>query len=303
MPSSENEFVILGDTPAAAAPTSPVTATGVREAVKSAYGKVAAGESSCCGPTSSCCAGPGAGADEDALVRAFGYTEVELEALPDGANLGLSCGNPGAIAALQPGEVVLDLGAGAGFDVFLAAARVGNTGHVHGVDMTREMVKRARGNAVEFRKRTGLENVTFHLGEIEALPLPDASVDAVISNCVLNLSPEQDKVWREIGRVLKPGGRVAISDIALRRPLPAAIKADVEALVGCIAGASLLEDTLNMMRDAGLTDVKAETHDSAITAMLDVTDPLAQKIMAEIPAGTGPSDFATSALFSARKPA
>lgn len=275
--------------------------TTIHEAVQQAYGRIAAGASfSCCGSSSSCCGG---GGDADALAEALGYSAEQLAAIPDGANLGLSCGNPTALAELNPGEAVLDLGSGAGFDVFIAAAKVGAAGHVHGVDMTREMVARARQNTAAFRKRTGLDNVTFHLAQIESLPLPDASVDVVISNCVVNLSPDQPAVWKEIARVLKPGGRLSISDLALLRPLPEAVKADVEALVGCIAGASLLADTEAMVREAGLADLGVERHDGALAAMLDPSDPLHARILAQLPAGTTPSDFVTSALFTARKPA
>lgn len=274
-------------------PDSPVHA-----AVQDHYGAIAAQGGGCCGPASACCGGAG---DPQALARALGYGADELAAVPEGANLGLSCGNPSALAALAPGETVLDLGSGGGFDVFIAAARVGSRGHVHGVDMTREMVARARSNAAAFKRRTGLANVTFHLAPIEALPLPDASIDAVLSNCVVNLSPDQPRVWKEVARVLRPGGRVAVSDLALLRPLPEAVKADVEALVGCIAGASLLEDTLAMMRAAGLEEVQAERHDGALGAMLDPSDPLALKILGMLPPGTAPGDFVTSAVFTARK--
>lgn len=275
--------------------------TAIHDTVKQAYGRIAAGASfSCCGSSSSCCGG---GGDADALAEALGYSAEQLAAIPDGANLGLSCGNPTALAGLEPGEVVLDLGSGAGFDVFIAAAKVGAAGHVHGVDMTREMVARARQNAAAFRRRTGLENVTFHLAQIEAIPLPDASVDVVISNCVVNLSPDQPAVWKEIARVLKPGGRLSVSDLALLRPLPEAVEADVEALVGCVAGASLLSDTEAMIREAGLADLGIERHDGALAAMLDPSDPLHARILAQLPAGTTPSDFVTSALFTARKPA
>lgn len=270
----------------------------VHDAVRSHYGRIAQGGGSCCGPASSCCGGGGA----DDVARALGYSAAELAAIPSGANLGLSCGNPTALAALAAGEVVLDLGSGAGFDAFIAAARVGASGHVHGVDMTEAMLVRARQNAEAFTRRTGLANVTFHAGQIEALPLPDASVDVVLSNCVVNLSPDQPRVWREVARVLKPGGRVSVSDLALLRPLPAAVKADVEALVGCIAGAALLEDTLAMLRDAGLVEVHAERHGEAIQAMLDPADPLHTRILGMLPAGTAPADFVTSAVFSARKP-
>ena len=157
--------------------------------------------------------------------------------MPDGANLGLSCGNPAALAALKSGEVVLDLGSGGGFDVFIAGRKVGASGRAIGVDMTAEMISRARGNAASYREQTGLDNVEFRLGEIEHLPVADYSVDVIISNCVINLSPDKPQVWREIGRVLKPGGRVAVSDIALLKPLPPEIVKMVEAMVGCIAEA------------------------------------------------------------------
>ncbi len=275
--------------------------TAIHESVKQAYGRIAAGAaSSCCGPASSCCGG---GAQTEALAEALGYSAEQLAAIPEGSNLGLSCGNPTALAELKPGEVVLDLGSGGGFDVFIAAAKVGERGHVHGVDMTHEMVALARRNAAAFRRRTGLDNVTFHLAQIEALPLPDASVDVVISNCVLNLSPHQPEVWTEIARVLRPGGRVSISDLALLRPLPEPVKADVQALVGCVAGASLLEDTQAMVAASGLEILDVELHGEAMAALLEPSDPLHARILAHLPPGLGPADFVTSALFQARKPA
>ncbi|HJU82818.1 MAG TPA: arsenite methyltransferase [Holophagaceae bacterium] len=271
----------------------------IHQTVQEAYGRIAAGAGSCCGPASSCCGG---GAESESLAKALGYSAQELAAIPDGANLGLSCGNPTGLASLKPGEVVLDLGSGAGFDVFIAAAKVGAAGRAIGVDMTREMVARARTNAAAFRTRTGLDNVTFHLSNIEAIPLPDASVDVVISNCVLNLSPDQPQVWREIARVLRPGGRVSISDMVLLRPLPEAVKDQIEAYVGCIAGASLLADVERMMGEAGLSDLAIDTHGEAIDAMLDPSDPLHADLLKELPAGTSPRDFVTSALIRARKP-
>ncbi len=276
------------------------TGKTIHATVQEAYGRIAAGAGSCCGPASSCCGGGAAG---EALATALGYSAEQLAAIPDGANLGLSCGNPHALASLQPGETVLDLGSGAGFDVFIAAAKVGPTGQAIGVDMTREMVARARSNAAAFRKRTGLDNVTFHLSNIEAIPLPDASVDAVISNCVLNLSPDQAQVWREIARVLRPGGRVSISDMVLLRPLPDAVRSRIDAYVGCIAGASLLADVERMTAEAGLAELTVETHREAIDAMLDPSDPLHAELLKELPAGTAPGDFVTSALIRARKPA
>lgn len=266
--------------------------------VQDAYGRIASIGGGCCGPQSSCCGGGRAGA----VAQGVGYSEAELATLPEGANLGLSCGNPTAFAELKPGEVVLDLGSGAGLDVFLAAQRVGAEGHVHGVDMTKEMLARARQNAAEFRRRTGLENVTFHQGQIEAIPLPAASVDVVLSNCVLNLSPDQPAVWREIARVLKPGGRVSISDLVLFKPLPEAIAEDVRALVGCIAGAALLDDLRSMVQAAGLGDLSLTEKQGSMDAMLPVGDPLAEHVLSQLPAGTRPSDYVTSMIISARKP-
>jgi SAM-dependent methyltransferase len=273
--------------------------TTIHDTVKEKYGRIAQGASSCCGPASSCCGG---GAEADALAQAVGYSIDQLTAIPEGANLGLSCGNPTALAGLKPGEVVLDLGSGAGLDAFIAAAKVGETGAVHGVDMTQEMIAKARHNAAAFRRRTGLDNVIFHHAQIEALPLPDASVDVVISNCVLNLSPDQPAVWREIARVLRPGGRVSISDIVLRQPLPEEVKGLVEAYVGCIAGAQLLPDILGWAEGAGLADWRVDAKDAAFAGMMDSGDPLYQAILALLPAGTTPGDFATSALLHARKP-
>jgi ubiquinone/menaquinone biosynthesis C-methylase UbiE/N-acetylglutamate synthase-like GNAT family acetyltransferase len=264
--------------------------------VKEKYGRIAAGDG--CGPKSSCCGG-GRAAE---VALGLGYSEAELATLPEGANLGLSCGNPTALAELKPGETVLDLGSGAGFDLFLAAQRVGPEGRAIGVDMTREMVARARLNAAEFQRRTGLDNVVFHLGQIELLPLADASVDVVISNCVLNLSPDQAAVWKEIARVLKPGGRVSISDMALHKRLPDPVRQSVEALVGCISGAPLVDDLRRMMTEAGLADLRLEPKAGAVAAMLAGDDPKARRLMELLPAGTQPGDFITSLVISARKP-
>ncbi|MBN2282354.1 MAG: arsenite methyltransferase, partial [Deltaproteobacteria bacterium] len=225
-----------------------------RNTVREEYGNIAKQRSSCCGP-SRCCGGSSA----DLKAAAVGYSNEDLSHLPDGANMGLSCGNPTAIASLRPGEVVLDLGSGGGFDVFIAARKVGASGHVIGVDMTPDMIDTARRNVESFRKSSGLDNVEFRLGEIEHLPVADASVDVVISNCVINLSPNKAQVWQEIARVLKPGGRVSVSDMALTQPLPDAIRESVQALVGCIAGAVLVEDTREMVRSAGLVNVVFET--------------------------------------------
>ncbi len=272
----------------------------IRLKVRDGYGKIATEGGSCCGPAPTCCgSSPAAAAD---LAKHIGYSPEELAALPDGANMGLSCGNPNALAALQPGEVVLDLGAGGGFDVFIAGRKVGASGRAIGVDMTAEMLGKARHNSGSYREQTGLDNVEFRLGEIEHLPVADASVDAVISNCVINLSPDKAQVWREITRVLKPGGRVAVSDLALLRPLPAAVAESVEALVGCVAGAALVAETERMALAAGLEDIELVTKAAYIEGMVDWQDPLYQKIVAQLPAGTKPSDYITSLEIKARKP-
>jgi SAM-dependent methyltransferase len=239
--------------------------------------------------------------DASELAREIGYAPEDVALLPEGANMGLSCGNPGAIAALKPGEIVLDLGSGGGFDCFLIGPKVGARGRAIGVDMTHDMLTKARNNLAAYRSRTGLDNVEFRLGEIEHLPVADASVDVVISNCVLNLSPDKPQVWREIARVLKPGGRVAISDLALQRPLPASVRASVEALVGCVAGAVLIEDVDRMMRAAGLVDLRLVPKPEYVRALESFEDPLYQKIAAELPAGTKASDFITSLDIQAKK--
>lgn len=187
-----------------------------------------------------------------AVAEAFGYSPEELASIPAAANLGLSCGNPTAFATLKPGETVLDLGCGGGLDVFLAAAKVGPGGKAIGIDMTPEMLALARKNAAQ----TGAKNVEFHLSTIDRLPLPDASVDCVISNCVINLAPDKPAVFREIFRVLKPGGRVAVSDIAIKKPLPEEIGSDLMAYVGCIAGAIPIEDYRTGLRVAGFAPVE-----------------------------------------------
>jgi arsenite methyltransferase len=266
--------------------------------VRRKYGSIAAKSGGCCGPQSSCCGGGRAGQ----VARGLGYSDAELATLPEEANLGLSCGNPTALAGLQPGETVLDLGSGAGLDVFLAAQRVGPTGKAIGVDMTPEMLAKARRNAETFRERTGLANVEFLEGQIEAIPLPDGSVDVVLSNCVLNLSPDQAQVWKEIARVLRPGGRVSISDMVLLRPLPKAVRQDVEALVGCIAGAALKSDLECMMRDAGLVELSLVPKEGAVEAMLPGDDPMADHLNGLMPAGSRPADFIASLILSARKP-
>ncbi len=273
----------------------------VREVVRGAYGNIAAKGGSCCGPQPTCC-GSGPEASND-LAKHIGYSAEELAALPEGANLGLSCGNPNALAALKPGEVVLDLGSGGGLEVFIAGRAVGPTGRAIGVDMTAEMVSKARMNLSVYRERSGFDNVEFRLGEIEHLPVANDSVDVVISNCVINLSPHKPQVWREIARVLKPGGRVAVSDLALRKTLPAKIASMVEALVGCVAGAVLVTDTERMAREAGLTNIRLNERSAYIDGMVDWQDPLYQQIIAQLPAGAKASDYITSLEITAQKPA
>jgi ubiquinone/menaquinone biosynthesis C-methylase UbiE len=215
--------------------------------------------------------------------------------------MGLSCGNPTALASLQPGEVVLDLGSGGGFDLFLAGPKVGATGRAIGIDMTPDMLALARKNTATYREVTGLDNVEFRLGEIEHLPVADASVDVVISNCVLNLSPDKPQVWRDIARVLKPGGRVAVSDMALLQPLPVAVATMLEALVGCIAGAPLVTDTERMMREAGLVEISLEPKPDYVETMRMKKSPAYEHIASHIPAGTTPADYVTSLNITARK--
>lgn len=275
-------------------------AEAVRVAVRNVYGQIAQQESSCCSGVSCC----GSNAEDSMkLANYVGYSAEELAALPDGANMGLSCGNPNALASLRPGEVVLDLGSGGGFDVFIAARKVGARGRAIGVDMTPEMLGKARKNIAAYQERSGLDNVEFRLGEIEHLPVADNSVDVVISNCVINLSPDKGQVWREIARVLKPGGRVAVSDLALFKPLPQEVKEMVEALVGCVAGAVLVSETERMARESGLTDIRLNPKKDYVAAMTDWNDPLYKKIVEHLPPGSGPGDYITSLEVTASKAA
>lgn len=294
----------------------PARDDAVRQQVREGYSQIAQGGSwsaapygtaspskGCCGGGSIAgggCCGP-ATFSPDQLAAAIGYSQGDLAGTPEGANMGLSCGNPTAIASLKPGEVVLDLGAGGGFDCFVAGRKVEQSGRVIGVDMTPDMVTKARKNIASYNAQTGLKNVEFRLGEIENLPVPDASVDVVISNCVLNLSPDKPQVWREITRVLRPGGRVAVSDLALLRPLPEAVRQDVEALVGCVAGAVLVEETRSEMTAAGLVEIVLTSKPQYIDAMTNWEDPLYRKIIGSLPQGAKPSDFITSLDISARK--
>ncbi len=244
----------------------------LRKSVREGYAKVARGSGSCCGGSSACC---GTSAARE-TSRSFGYSDEEMASVPDGANLGLGCGNPTALAALRPGDVMLDLGSGAGFDCFLAARKVGPAGRVIGVDMTPEMVDKARTNAA----RAGFANVEFRLGEIEHLPVADNSVDVVISNCVINLSPNKPQVFREAFRVLKPGGRLMVSDIVLTAPLPKALLDSAAAYVGCISGASLKQDYWGMIAAAGFGDVKVEV-ESRFPVEAATSDPTLQALVRE----------------------
>ena len=247
----------------------------VREQVRTAYARVARGADGC---GVGCCGNAGSGS------LAMGYTQEDLESVPDGANLGLGCGNPHAIAALRTGETVLDLGSGAGFDCLLAARRVGSAGRVIGVDMTPEMVTKARANA----RRVGAANVEFRLGEIEHLPVPDASVNVVLSNCVINLSPDKAAVFRDAFRVLKPGGRLAISDVVALRAMPPELAESVEALTGCVAGSAPIEEIRALLQAAGFESIEIEARAES------------RAIIAQCMPGA--EDYVVSATIEASKP-
>jgi len=263
-------------------------AEAVRAAVRESYATVATGgeapigtgEAESAGGAPSCCGG---GAQPSSLK--IGYSADELANVPEGADMGLGCGNPQAIASLAPGETVLDLGAGAGFDAFLAARRVGPTGRVIGVDMTAEMVSKARDNAV----RAGLGNVEFRLGEIEHVPVADSSVDVIMSNCVINLSPDKQSVFNDAFRVLKPGGRLAISDVVAKTAMPEALSKSVAALAGCIAGAALIDDLKSMLAASGFSQVRITTNDESREFIRDWLP------------GSGAEDYVVSAIIQAVK--
>lgn len=244
----------------------------IRKLVRDSYAQAVTQENSCCSPASSCCSN-----SKEDISKSVGYTDEDINSVPDGANLGLGCGNPVALASLKEGEVVLDLGSGAGFDSFLASDRVGETGQVIGVDMTPEMIGKARENAVKGEYK----NVEFRLGEIENLPVPDNHVDIVLSNCVINLVPDKNRVFREMHRVLKPGGRFMISDIVLENNLPEIILNSASAYVGCVAGASLKQDYLDMITDAGFQNV-AITEETSMSLDLILSDPSAKAVLENI---------------------
>lgn len=258
----------------------------IREQVRDAYGAVARAESSgCCAPSTGCCA-PSDQSVAELLSRGIGYSAEETAAVPEGANLGLGCGNPQAIAALKPGETVLDLGSGAGFDAFLAARQVGASGAVIGVDMTPDMVSKARANAA----RGGYTNVDFRLGEIEHLPVADATVDVIISNCVINLSPDKPQVFRDAFRALKPGGRLAISDIVTTAELPEAMQQEVALYTACVAGAASVDALTVLLADAGFADIRIAPKDAS------------REFIRHWAPGRGVEDFIASATIEAVKP-
>ncbi|MDZ7402387.1 MAG: arsenite methyltransferase [candidate division KSB1 bacterium] len=237
----------------------------IRTVVRERYGKIAKEQSSCCGPSVPCCCGS---ESIKIISKNIGYSDDELNAVPQSANLGLGCGNPIALASLKPGEIVVDLGSGAGFDCFLAAQKVGPTGWVIGVDMTPEMIEAARTNA----RKGNYFNVEFRLGEIEHLPIGDCCAHVIISNCVINLSPDKAQVFREAFRVLKPGGRLMISDIVLLTELPNPIRESIDAYVGCLAGALLKDDYLEKIRAAGFQQVRV-IEDNIFPLNLLVSEP------------------------------
>jgi len=239
----------------------------IRKQVSERYGGIAMQKvSSCCSTEAT-----------QRTAKAIGYSDEDLSRVPENANLGLGCGNPLAFAALRPGDVVVDLGSGGGFDTFLAAREVGERGRVIGVDMTDHMIALAQANA----EKGGFKNVEFRKGTIEALPLDDASADRVISNCVINLSPEKPKVFREAYRVLKPGGRLMVSDIVLTEPLPEALVSRMELYAACVSGAALREDYLDAIRGAGFQDIQVieETSFSAFAASMSPDDPIVKQVM------------------------
>jgi len=244
----------------------------IKRVVKEAYTKIAKQDNSCCGSANSCYGNTDL---EQDISKKIGYTKEELSTVPEVANLGLGCGNPVALASLKEGKTVLDLGSGAGLDCFLASSKVGEKGRVIGVDMTKEMIKKAKENA----EKGDYKNVEFRLGEIEKLPIADNTIDVVISNCVINLSPNKRRVFQEIFRVLKPGGRIAISDIALLKELPEKIKESTDAYVGCVAGAILIDKYRKIVEISGLKDIVITVKNSSACIDDDTKDPIGRDIL------------------------
>ncbi|HEY87671.1 MAG TPA: arsenite methyltransferase [Dehalococcoidia bacterium] len=253
----------------------------IKKVVREGYAKIAKQDSPCCTPVSSCCGSTDLAQD---ISKQIGYTDEELGVVPEGANLGLGCGNPVALASLREDETVLDLGSGGGFDCFLAADRVGKKGRVIGVDMTPEMIEKARGNA----KKGNYGNVEFRLGEIENLPVADNAADVLISNCVINLVPDKRRAFKEAFRVLKPGGRLMISDIVLLKELPAFIKNSIEAYIGCISGAIMRDEYISTIEAAGFHEVSiidetpfpidCMTNDPTVKALIETLNIPPQKV-------------------------
>lgn len=243
----------------------------IKKIVREGYAKIAKQGSSCCTPAQSCCGSLDMMED---ISKKIGYIEEELKAVPEGANLGLGCGNPVALASLKEGETVLDLGSGAGFDCFLIANKVGNNGYVIGVDMTPEMTEKARENA----RKGNYKNVEFRLGEIENLPVADNSVDVAISNCVINLSPDKKRVFKEAFRVLKPNGRLIISDIVLLKELPDVIKYSIEAYIGCISGAAMKDEYIEAIKAAGFQNIRI-IDETSFPVECMINDPTAKAII------------------------
>ena len=256
---------------------------GIKRSVRNNYAKIAKSGTSCCGTVNTDCC----------ISKKIGYKDEDLSVIPDGADLGLGCGNPVALASLKEGEIVLDLGSGAGIDCFLSANKVGKKGRVIGVDMTPEMIEKARENA----KKSGYDNVEFRLGEIENLPVADNYVDAIISNCVINLVPDKKRAFAEAFRVLKPGGRLMVSDIVLLKPLPEAIKNSVEAYVSCLAGAIMKDEYLDSIRSAGFQNVRI-IDETPISFDLISNDPTAQAIIEDLKLSAEEAEKAVNSVVS-----
>lgn len=245
----------------------------IKKIVREGYARIAKEQSSCCGSSNSCCGS----APADTISKRIGYSDQDIDSVPQGANLGLGCGNPLAIASLKEGETVVDLGSGAGFDCFLAAKKVGKSGRVIGVDMTPEMLDKARDNAL----KGGYNNVEFRLGEIENLPVADDTADVIISNCVINLSTDKSRVFKGVFRVLKPGGRISVSDIVLTKELPEKIRNSVSAYIGCLSGAMLKNEYLKTIEDAGFADIRV-TDETHFPIDLMANDPTAQAVAGDL---------------------
>jgi len=258
----------------------------VRQSVRKVYGDIAHSDALGCGSPALTCCDTGKKLTVKDISAKLGYSNEEVSSVPGGANMGLGCGNPQAIASLKAGETVVDLGSGGGFDSFLAAKAVGPEGHVIGVDMTAEMISKARKNA----EKTEFDNVEFRLGEIEHLPVADNSADVIMSNCVINLSPDKSRVYKEAFRVLKHGGRLAISDIVATAEMPDEVKQDLELFAGCIAGAALIDEIESMLEDAGFTDISIKPKEGS------------RELIREWTQGKNFADYLVSATVEAVKP-